>query len=217
MGADPGAVVWLGLRDTINRHEWTRWVTCHDAAAMLAAMNVVTAQAGQVVFVPAGIPHTIGPGVMLTELQEPTSFSVLAEHSAFGVSEDVATLRLGWDLALSCFDLRGRRDSLGELIAEPRPLGSGCSLRALFPAEAADYFGAVLATCHRGTVALGPPSFAVLVVAAGAGEVRFSGGPKFSFGATRVAPYGAGPLEFAGDDLQVIVCLPPGVCEQHHL
>ena len=66
---------------------------------MLAAMNVVTAQAGQVVFVPAGLPHTIGPGVMLTELQEPTSFSVLAEHAAFGVSEDVATLGLGWDLA----------------------------------------------------------------------------------------------------------------------
>ena len=76
---------------------------------MLAAMNVVPAKAGQVVFVPAGTPHAIGPGVMLTELQEPTSFSVLAEHSAFGVGEDAATLGLGWDLALSCFDLRGRQ------------------------------------------------------------------------------------------------------------
>ena len=111
---------------------------------------------------------------MLTELQEPTSFSVLAEHAAFGVSEDVATLGLGWDLALSCFDLRGRRDSLGELITEPRPAGSGCSLQQLFPFEAADYFGAVLVTCRRGTLALGPPCFAVLVVAAGAGEVRFA-------------------------------------------
>ena len=129
MRADPGAELWLGLRDTIDRHEWTKWVTSQDAAAMLAAMNVVTAQAGQVVFVPAGLPHAIGPGVMLTELQEPTSFSVLAEHSAFGVSEDVATLGLGWDLALSCFDLRGRRDSLGELIAEPRPPGPRRSLQ----------------------------------------------------------------------------------------
>jgi mannose-6-phosphate isomerase len=217
MRADPGAELWLGLRDTIDRHEWTKWVTCQDAAAMLAAMNVVMAQAGQVVFVPAGTPHAIGPGVMLTELQEPTSFSVLAEHSAFGVSEDVATLGLGWDLALSCFDLRGRRDSLGELIAEPRPPGSRRSLQQLFPSEAADYFGAVLVSCRRDTVALGPPRFAVLVVAAGAGEVRFSDGREALLqGETWVAPYGAGPLEFAGDELEVIVCLPPGVYEEQH-
>jgi mannose-6-phosphate isomerase len=214
MRADPGAQLWLGLRDTIDRHEWTSWVTSQDAAAMLAAMNVVKAQAGQVVFVPAGLPHAIGPGVMLTELQEPTSFSVLAEHAAFGVSEDVATLGLGWDLALSCFDLRGRRDNLGELITEPTPAGSGSSLKQLFRSEAADYFGAVLVTCRRGTVALGPPCFAVLVVAAGAGEVRFDGGSEpLRHGETWVAPYGAGPLEFAGNELQVIVCLPPGAYE----
>ena len=31
-------------------------------------------------FLPAGLPHSIGPGVLLTELQEPTSFSLLAEY-----------------------------------------------------------------------------------------------------------------------------------------
>jgi mannose-6-phosphate isomerase len=199
------------LRDTIDRHEWTTWVRSQDAEAMLAAMNVVKAQAGQVVFVPAGTPHAIGPGVMLTELQEPTSFSVLAEHSSFGVGEDVATLGLGWDLALSCFDLRGRRDSLRELVTEPRSSGSRRPLQRLFPSEADEYFGAVLVSCRGAAVALGPPCFAVLVVAAGAGQVRFSDGREaLRQGETWVAPYGAGPLEFAGDELEVIVCVPPG-------
>ena len=63
-------------------------------------------------------------------------------------------------------------------------------------------------------MALGPPSFAVLVVTAGAGEVRFGDGREaLRQGETWVAPYGAGPLEFAGDELEVIACLPPGVYE----
>ena len=176
---------------------------------MLAAMNVVSAQAGQVIYVPAGLPHAIGAGVMLTELQEPTSFSVLAEHQAFGLTEDQASLGLGWDLALSCFDLRGHGDRLHELIADPRPSARASSLRALFPEEAADYFRAALATCRGGAVALGSASFAVLVVARGVGELRWgSERQAVRRGETWVAPYGAGPLEVAGDNLHVIVCRP---------
>jgi mannose-6-phosphate isomerase len=211
MRADRGARLWLGVRDTVGRDEWSRWTAGQDTGAMLTAMNVVTARAGQVVYVPAGLPHAIGPGVMLTELQEPTSFSVLAEHEAFGLTEDQASLGLGWDLALSCFDLRGRRDTLGELVTEPPPPARSSGLRTLFPEEAADYFRAALATCRGGPVALGPASFTVLVVAGGAGELGWqSERQAVRRGETWVAPFGAGPLEVAGHELDVIVCLPPG-------
>ena len=176
---------------------------------MLAAMNVVTAQAGQVVFVPAVTPHAIGPGVMLTELQEPTSFSVLAEHSAFGVSGYVATLGLGWDLALSCFDLRGRREqpansSPSRDRRDPAAPSEHCSRPRRLITSALSWLRAAAARWR-----LGLRAFAVLVVAAGAGEARFSGGRSSPSGETWVAPYGAGPLEFAGEELEVIVCLPP--------
>lgn len=212
MRADPGALLWLGLRDTVRRDEWARWTARQDTEAMLAAMNVVPARAGQVVYVPAGLPHAIGAGVTLTELQEPTSFSVLAEHEAFGLTEEQASLGLGWDIALSCFDLGGRRDTLDELIADVAPPARASSLRTLFPEEAADFFRASLATCRNGAVALGSASFAVLVVAAGVGELRWgSERQDLRRGETWVVPYGAGPLEVAGDNLDVIVCLPPSV------
>jgi len=210
MRADAGGRLWLGLRDTVERGDWARWTARQDAAAMLAAMNVVTAHVGQVVYVPAGLPHAIGPGVMLTELQEPTSFSLLAEHEAFGLTEDQASLGLGWELALSCFDLRGYRDNLGDLIADPQPPAEGSSLRTVFPAAAAEYFRATLATCRGGAVALGSASFAVLVVAAGAGELRWANERQtLRRGETWIVPYGAGPLELAGESLDVIVCQPP--------
>ena len=96
-----------------------RLVDGGDIPDMLAAMNQIPIAAGDVVYVPAGLPHAIGPGVMLTELQEPTSFSVLADHVAFGVDEDAATLGLGWDVALRSFDLGGYADRLDELLSHP--------------------------------------------------------------------------------------------------
>ena len=39
-------------------------------------------------------------GVTIVELQEPTAFSIIAEHERFGLDEAQATLGLGWDDAL---------------------------------------------------------------------------------------------------------------------
>ena len=116
MRSAPGAGVWLGMRDTVERGDWRRWTSDQDVEAMLAAMNHFAVEPGDVVYVPAGLPHAIGPGVMLTELQEPTSFSVLAEHVAFGLDDDQATLGLGWDVAIDCFDLGGYGRRLDELL-----------------------------------------------------------------------------------------------------
>jgi mannose-6-phosphate isomerase len=194
--ADPGARVWVGMREPVDRADLRRWIEAQDIAAMLAAMNEVAVEPGLVIYVPAGLPHAIGPGVMITELQEPTSYSVLADHAAFGLDADAATLGLGWDLALSCFDLGGYADRLGTLLVEPRG-------DSLFPAHADPFFRALRVRC-RDRFALEPASFAVVVVTEGAGEV--SGLPA-ARGATLVVP-AAEPLTLTGE-LEALVCLPP--------
>ncbi|BCB83904.1 class I mannose-6-phosphate isomerase [Phytohabitans suffuscus] len=202
------ARVWLGLRDRADRADLRRWIAGQDTAAMLAAMNELTVRPGQVLYVPAGLPHAIGPGVMITELQEPTSFSVLADHAAFGVGEDAATLGLGWDLALSCFDLDGYAGRLDELMPGRRPLVPGVT--SLFGPEADPYFRAWLVECAD-TVTLPEAGFAVVVVTAGRGELRWSGGAMpVTRGRTLVVPDAAGPLEFRGQ-VSAIVCRPPEV------
>ncbi|MEV0715775.1 class I mannose-6-phosphate isomerase [Asanoa sp. NPDC050611] len=200
----PGAQVWLGMRDTVHRGDLLRWIEDQDTAAMIAAMNALTVSPGQVLYVPAGLPHAIGPGVFVIELQEPTSFSVLADYTAFGVDPDAATLGLGWDLALSCFDLGGYADRLDALLPAARPLGPG--LRSLFAADADGYFRAWEA---RGDVTLPVASFAVVVVTGGAGSL-LTGADRMPIarGDTLVVPASAGPLTFE-DTVEAIVCLPP--------
>ncbi|MDQ7903765.1 class I mannose-6-phosphate isomerase [Phytohabitans sp. ZYX-F-186] len=204
------AKVWLGMRHRVDRADLRRWIADQDTAAMLAAMNELTVRPGQVLYVPAGLPHAIGPGVTIVELQEPTSFSILADHTAFRVDADAATLGLGWDLALSCFDLESYAYRLDDLLPTPRPLPGVPGVANLFGPAADTYFRAWLVEC-AGTVTLPDAGFAVVVVTAGRGELRWAGGSlPIDRGKTLVAPSAAGALEFRGE-VAAIVCRPAEV------
>jgi len=212
MRASPGAAVWIGMQDGVDFADMRRWIDGQDADAMLAAMMRLPVEPGMVVYVPAGAPHAIGPGVMLTELQEPTSFSVLAEHEPFGVDADAATLGLGWDAALSCFDLSAFADRRDTVLPAPRTLvaSPNGSVSSLFSSAADAYFRAWRVR-STGPVELPEPSFAVLVVVSGAGTLAWDGGRMpVRAGQTFVVPFAAGTLTIDGD-ADVIACLPPVV------
>lgn len=212
MHAEPGSRVWLGMRDPMEPAELRRLIDTADITGMLNAMNEIPIAAGDVVYVSAGLPHAIGPGVMLTELQEPTSFSVLADHAAFGMDDDAATLGLGWELAVQCFDLGGYRDRIEQLMPQPRLLLDGPSGQILdvFPAGSEQFFRALMVTA-TGEIVLPTASFAVLIVTDGSGDIRWADGSlPIQRGQTLVVPHGAGELQVRGA-VSLIACLPPSV------
>ncbi|MFF7653991.1 class I mannose-6-phosphate isomerase [Streptomyces sp. NPDC007983] len=76
---DPGAEVRLGFVRDVTAGELAGWVAAGDTGAMLDAVHRVPVAPGDALLCPAGMPHAIGAGVLLVELQEPTDFSVLLE------------------------------------------------------------------------------------------------------------------------------------------
>ena len=65
--AEPGAVIYTGFRRKITREEYLR----HLAEKSLTdIINVTPVKRGDVFFIPAGMVHAIGAGVMLTEIQQ---------------------------------------------------------------------------------------------------------------------------------------------------
>jgi mannose-6-phosphate isomerase len=210
MDDGPGGDVWLGFRETVTHDQLRAWIEAQAVDEMLAAMNRLPATPGAVFYVPAGVPHAIGAGVMITELQEPTSFSILAEYKAFGLDERQATLGLGWDAALPCFDLAAftgaRLDALrpqGRVIASTRE----ATVRQLFDDIAAPFFQA-LRVDVTGTYRL-PQSFSVLIIERGSGTLTAgSTSLPVSAGATLVMPFDAAPASLTGD-LRCLLCLPP--------
>jgi mannose-6-phosphate isomerase len=108
------AEVWVGLREAVEAERYRRWIVDQDVERLLGSLNVISVRAGDVVYVPAGVPHAIGAGVLIAELQEPTDFSFLCEWQGFPVRPEDSHLGLGWETALAAFDL-GRHEPIRRL------------------------------------------------------------------------------------------------------
>lgn len=65
--AEPGAQVLVGLKPGTTRLEFSAALASHTLEELFEAHPV---EAHDTFFVPPGIPHTIGPGVILCEVQE---------------------------------------------------------------------------------------------------------------------------------------------------
>lgn len=196
------ATVHLGFVRDVGADELADWVHSQATDAMLGAMHAIDLAVGDAVLVPAGLPHAIGEGALVVELQEPTDLSILLEWSGFAIDGTAdGHLGLGFDVALAAVDRRGWAP---EEIARLRG-ATAADDGDLLPA-AADFFRVERWTGSR-TVEAG---LAVLVVVDGTGTVTAGGaGVPVWHGTTLVIPAAAGPIDIEGDGVQVLVCRPP--------
>ncbi|MCU1493645.1 MAG: hypothetical protein JWO62_1409 [Acidimicrobiaceae bacterium] len=192
--------VYAGFTRDVGAQELATWVAEQSVDAMLGALHKIRVSQGSAVLVPAGVPHAIGPGVLVLELQQPTDFSIMLERRSSPGGE----LGLGWDLALQAVD-RSQWDErrLQQLIG-PGTLAPG----RVLPPIADPFFRAdVIAGAGGGQLAQG---FAVVVGLSGSGKLSgdFEGEPlPISRGTTVLVPFAAGPTQLSGD-VEAAVCRP---------
>lgn len=75
------ASVLLGCQHAPTATEWERMVLEQDIEAMLGCFEKIPVRAGDCFMVPAGVPHAIGKGVFLLELQQPSDWVVRCEFT----------------------------------------------------------------------------------------------------------------------------------------
>jgi mannose-6-phosphate isomerase len=203
----PEPVVHLGFREPMDPGRLAGLVQEQRVEALLERLNAIPVAPGDAVLVPAGVPHAIGEGVLLVELQEPTDFSVLLEWAGFAVDgRREGHLGLGFELALRCVDRSGwGAGELERLRVRPRPVRAG--VERLLPAEADPFFRAERLRPDP-AVPL-EAAFSILVVVAGSGRLETRGGALgLHRGDTVLVPFAAGPGEVRGG-VEVVRCLPP--------
>jgi mannose-6-phosphate isomerase len=193
--ADPGASVHVGFSREAGLDEVRGWMAEQNSAAMLDSMQELPVAAGNAIFVPAGVPHAIGAGILMVEVQEPTDLSVLLEWDGFELTEDEGHLDLGWDIALQALDRSVWTEGRAAALRGP---GTG---RSLLPAAADAWFRAERV---RGGEQL-DEGFSILVALSGEGEL---GGEPVGRGTALLVPHAAGPLTLTGD-VEAIRCRPP--------
>jgi mannose-6-phosphate isomerase len=192
--------VALGWREPVAAATLRRWVEEQNAEAMLAALHRVDVGPGDAVFVPAGVPHSIGDGLLIAEVQEPSDMSVMLEWRGHGIADErEATLALGWDAALAAV---GREATDPATLAAPASDGPA---RNLLPPAADPFFRAQALDAGGGPIEL-EPSFSVLLVLDGEG--RLGDDLALKRGDNVVIPHSAGPLPLSGT-LRAVRCRPP--------
>ena len=77
-GTAPDACVYLGFKPGVTRKRWQAAFRAQNG--LLDFLHRVPVQAGDFVFVDGGVPHAIGGGCFLIELQEPSDLMVVAER-----------------------------------------------------------------------------------------------------------------------------------------
>ncbi|GAA2752767.1 class I mannose-6-phosphate isomerase [Amnibacterium kyonggiense] len=199
---DGEGAIWLGFERPVDPDEVERWYDDQDVDAMLRAMRRFTVAPGDTVLVPAGLPHAIGAGITLVELQQPVDLSILIERR--GLDERTALLGLPKRTALAALrtaaladeelvDLRSRRAAEGATVPFP---------------PAADRFFRAEVVDVRGDRML-DAGFAVLVVLEGDGRLVTGGAAvPVRRGTTVVVPHGAGAVRVEGD-LRLVRARPP--------
>jgi mannose-6-phosphate isomerase len=175
---DGESEAWLGLRESVDPGEYRTWIERQDVDKLLGSLNRLTVKPGDLLYVPAGVPHAIGGGALIVELQEPTDYSIVCEWTGFPISADAAHLGLGWDIAIDALSLDAFEPSLG------------------LPPESAEFFDVDDHAKPGGR-------FGVLLVLEGEGELA---GERVRAGDAFVLPAACEPFEVRGD-LKVIRAL----------
>lgn len=199
-----GGEVRLGFRRNVSSEELNRWVEEQDISQMLEAMHVLQLEPGDAVLVPARLPHAIGAGLFVVELQEPADASLMLEWEGFAIDGTGAGhLGLSRNRAMSSVDRRGWSP---QEIAALRVRRSTEASRVL-PKEADSFFRAEWRTV-RGTAEI-DAGFSVLIVTAGFGRITGEAlNQTISRGSTLVIPHDAGVIQILGE-IEYIRARPP--------
>ena len=71
LDAEPGAVVYAGLRPGVQREAFA--AACREHGDVSGYLNALPVRAGMTVVIPAGTVHAIGGGLLIYEIQQPSN------------------------------------------------------------------------------------------------------------------------------------------------
>ena len=210
LAAAPGAQIHLGFRHDIERQRLQAIVEAGQGESLLDSMHALAVGAGDAFFVPAGIPHAIGAGILLVEVQEPSDLLVRLETGGgYSFGSLPYELGLGWSKALEAVDCLGRSAAEIGALKTHVEFSQVAGVVDLLVPDSASFFRLEGAAVYN-RVSL-DPGYRILLCTRGKGEV-FVGDHAWPLteGIAMLLPWAAQPLQVAGD-LNLILCRPPAV------
>ena len=164
------AYVYLGFREGIQKSEWISAFYAEDSEKILSMLNKIHVKKGDFVFVGGGVPHAIGEGCFMIELQEPSDFMVVAEKqtpSGRTIPEAKLHMGLGCKKMFDVYDYTGY--SLKEIKEKycPKPRKICDGLYEILGEGLTDRFTMKFMNQNASFAAVRPASVAVVIEGGG--------------------------------------------------
>lgn len=209
--------VYCGFKDGITRKRWIELFERQDCQGMLDCLHRVEVSPGDVILIPGGLPHAIGKGCFLAEVQEPTDYTIRVERvtpSGYPVADEMCHQGIGFEQMFDCFDYRGM--GLPEVLREcflqryvirreeggiEESLADGERISSFSMNRLTVFAGAEMA------LEVGD-DFLILLVTAGKGTVRDGDGEiSYGRGAQMFAAAGTGKVLFLAEEETQVLCV----------
>ena len=175
--------IYMGFKPGVTRKQWEKLFQEQNYAGMLECLHQIPVKKGEVILIEGGIPHAIGAGCFLTEIQEPTDYTIRVERvtpSGLAIADSMCHQGLGFERMFDCFhydtyteeELRQR----WFLSHEPEILDEGTIERPLVTYEDTPYFKMEELTVGEKFSMDRPDTFSIVLVLEGNGSFsNFSG------------------------------------------
>ena len=212
--------VYFGFRPGITQARWRDLFVRQDIPGMLNALHKIPVQAGDVFLIEGGVPHAIGAGCLLLEVQEPTDFTFRTERttpSGAVIDDRLIHQGAGFDRLFDCFHYDGLSEEQTlrrwRIPSRHIPLADGATETILIGQEQTRLFGMKKLTVPRTCRQDKPARFCSIVISTGEGIIN-CGDRSMTVrqGDFLFAPAAAASLcwqSTGNTPLQILICEPP--------
>ncbi len=181
IGGEP-SVVYMGFKEGVTQEVWKQYFESQDIEGMLSCLHKIEVNPGDAFMIYGGVPHAIGAGCFLMEVQEPTDYTMRVEKTTPGgiiIGDELIHQGVGEENMLKCFHYDGCsfEEATKRWKITPAVIGSSdaYTLRTIINETHTDCFGLKELDLNGEFEIRGNGSFFVGVVYSGEGSMSVKG------------------------------------------
>lgn len=212
------SVVYMGFKEGVSPEQWKTLFLSQDIEGMLNCLHKIEVKPGDAFMIYGGVPHAIGSGCFLMEVQEPTDYTMRVEKITPGgleITEELIHQGVGEENMLQCFHYNGcsYEEALKRWKVKPETIDSSSSftLKSIFNETHTDCFGLKELDLNGEYSLKTNGSFFVAVIYFGEGSI-LCGGKEYSFAQGDEIFFSAAIEEVkfkSKKESKILFCYPP--------
>lgn len=171
-------VVYMGFKENVTPEIWKQHFVNQDIGGMLNCLHKIEVEPGDAFMIYGGVPHAIGSGCFLMEVQEPTDYTMRVEKITPGgltISDELIHQGVGEDKMLECFHYNtySYENAIKKWKIEPEVINESNehTLKSIFNETHTDCFGLEELDLNGEHVIKSNEAFRVAVIYSGEGTM----------------------------------------------